>query len=111
MRNAGLSLAALVCAAAVSLAGASGVGAAVKQDRDRRDNGSRGDLEQPKDQGRHARWRSNHVKLPPAPPEGNAPGTPPPLGTVRIWPAYDDTQGTYPKDFTLRALTPHAEVW
>ena len=41
-----------------------------------------------------------------------AAGSAPEVGTVRSWPAVDDHKDTtYMKDFTLRALGEHIEVW
>jgi hypothetical protein len=35
----------------------------------------------------------------------------PPVGTTRTWLALDDVNGLYEKDFTLKAVGPHIEVW
>ncbi|GAB6903527.1 choice-of-anchor J domain-containing protein [Kineosporia succinea] len=40
-----------------------------------------------------------------------AAGETPAVGTVRQWVASDDTQGYYRKDFTLRGVGDHIEVW
>ncbi len=47
-----------------------------------------------------------------APAGGEQPGRTPEVGTVRAWPALDDARGEVSfKDFTLRAVGEHTEVW
>ncbi|WP_239082600.1 immune inhibitor A domain-containing protein [Actinoplanes teichomyceticus] len=48
----------------------------------------------------------------PQPSARRAPAATPPVGTVRSWVGLDDTEGDlYRKDYTLRAVGKHIEVW
>ena len=50
-------------------------------------------------------------KLLPKLEKGQAPQGPAKVGDVRIWPADDDINGVYLKEYTLRGVGEHVEVW
>ena len=59
----------------------------------------------------HGKPRAFAKKLLPKLEKGQAPQGPAKVGDVRIWPANDDINGVYLKEYTLRGVGDHIEVW